>query len=1757
MELNNLKQNLIQIFLLIDPKKKKEKEKVLIVILQKQNEKEKENEILEMNQLKQNELIWYSKLDLNKIFKVPFYFVITEDSSNKDILQFGDSIERKIQSNPFYLAFFEYGKNSNQFSEEAKLIFLDILLSFDTKHLKIGKMVRGFQQNLKLLKIQKEIVLDYFKKNPKLKDETDKHKVFKLILLNQFELIPDIFNPLLINSFKHVYDEIFKYKFKNLFKIIFFQIPNHKDKIEIILIVKYIPVLDLYKIEIPQFQFNPNIKNAFKEIFNYFFFEKNQNKNQYQNQNQIQYQNQNQNQIQIQYQNQNQNQNENENQNQNQNENEQYIIKASINSLMEQFVQKSNQNYNSFFQNLDEMIKIETIPFDLLINILEEIKDKLEEIQSIIEFIQVWKPFNPLIEKLEKLDKNKEQKIIRFPSYHFNYSKSNIKEPIKEVIDNKIFPNNQIPNNFYRIIEKFLIEEYTEILNNRTFPEEYLNKLPKEIEIQFWKLLIEQNPSIKFISSNTNKLIKLIEKFNQIPQKNSLELWIYLMKLNQKFNPPYSQQPFSQLNQDYQDTTEIKNYIDKQEITIQEFNSIPNEFFNNLLLKLFPGFDLKTPNQIVELFEKQKEIIKNFMYSYIGNKPTKPDLKTKIINAPQVKLKDAFNFFGISKELIERMLIYNQIFHSKWVSLVWKKLYVKQQAINIIETIKNSNEKLNEIKNKFVQKLFTFRELENYIDLRMSDEDIDEEVRLLNLATNGNFKSEILKKYKILYEFDKNYPVFIHFCEKFELKDKEFEEFKSIFGKSIETKTLKDVIPLYNLYQKFIQGLNPEFFSFLSDIFPIKEVRDGVPIFNNQLFNFMEDNTDDWSNVMELIDEEFFIFEAPFDYIRNRLEIFLSEKKSKITTLSNLINLIKENEKNWKKKLSLEFNQTQQSRIIKQIFISLPEINDEIKRPKIETPKKKASKNLENILSNPKKIFKFEIKDEIEFECEIFKLKEKNDQNKFSFQDFVDINMLLLENEEKDKKVQRFTGYIPLIQEMINLFDHFKKSIHPKFIKGYSIKNEIKSRVNLQNIIDEMKKLKKEWTEIEKEVTANYFYSFFYSYDQIKIIYNSLKSNNGDEIKKIEPILHLSKTNSEFKWERNEKEEEDFKLFIQELHQKLESQFDQIKEIYNALKSKKSNKKEIEKIRQSLDLLEIDENFKWKKDRNDESKDFRSFKRKLADIQTRKKQSKSQNELQKLFSTNWPPQNQEPIFVIQIQKEMEIYEFLTTLYLKYTKKFPTKEQILFCNKNTTEDDISRFIILFKKSQTLIDDQLFSIIFPHKLSKKLQKILISKLKTTRRHNSQTKQKSIMLFSLENSNETRNYFSSFFTSLKQDQIQNEFKLEKAKKKNKDDQETKISKQIKFIQKEWEEEFPERSDKMKVFISKLAGSGKTFQIKKELFEINSKTKNQENPYKYCHIDILKDDPKSLIQKLIEEEQKSPNSRKCFHFDLAYSVGNETAELIWLLLIFGNIEDKRCSNPDSTFIFKPDKHLIYFEIPSSRVKDSEFGLKYFPSLKFIEQKECKTDSETICKYKYEIDENQIIIQNINENIMICSNFLNQKEQNFNNINFARRDEVLLNPNYNLKQLFDKTLKINRINENEATFMLLNNFWNLFGFYIKLIKDWNDFYPETTTLFANKREMAQEFRNLTSDLIIETIFTINKRSFSSTESIEKESQCNKFTRSLSWDEKMEDSQIVAFSRNQREQTIDYFKVLSQNQITNPFFSEEIQNILKLRNINK
>ncbi|KAJ5078641.1 hypothetical protein M0811_14825 [Anaeramoeba ignava] len=346
------------------------------------------------------------------------------------------------------------------------------------------------------------------------------------------------------------------------------------------------------------------------------------------------------------------------------------------------------------------------------------------------------------------------------------------------------------------------------------------------------------------------------------------------------------------------------------------------------------------------------------------------------------------------------MSIYNQIFHSKWVQLVWKKLYNQQETINIIETIKNSDEKLNKILNKFVQQLFTFRELEKYIDLGMSDEDIDEEVKLLNLATNGNFKSEILKQYKILRQFDKNYPVFIHFCEKFELKDKEFEEFKSIFGKSIENKTLKDVESLYNLYQKFIQGLNPEFFSFLSDIFPIKEVRDGVPIFNDQLFNFMKDNTDDWSNVMELIDEEFFIFEAPFDYIRSRLEKFLSEEKSKITTLSNLINLIKENEKNWKEKLSLGFNQDQQSRTIKQIFISLPEIIDLI-RQKLETPKKKASKNLENILSNSNKTFKFEIKDEIEFECEIFKLKEKNDQNKFSFQDFVDINMLLLENEEK------------------------------------------------------------------------------------------------------------------------------------------------------------------------------------------------------------------------------------------------------------------------------------------------------------------------------------------------------------------------------------------------------------------------------------------------------------------------------------------------------------------------------------------------------------------------------------------------------------------------------------------------------------------------------------------------------------------------------------------------------------------------------------
>ncbi|KAJ5068829.1 hypothetical protein M0811_12135 [Anaeramoeba ignava] len=290
----------------------------------------------------------------------------------------------------------------------------------------------------------------------------------------------------------------------------------------------------------------------------------------------------------------------------------------------------------------------------------------------------------------------------------------------------------------------------------------------------------------------------------------------------------------------------------------------------------------------------------------------------------------------------------------------------------------------------------------------------------------------------------------------------------------------------------------------------------------------------------------------------------------------------------------------------------------------------------------------------------------------------------------------------------------------------------------------------------------------------------------------------------------------------------------------------------------------------------------------------------------------------QPIFVIQIEEEVKIYEFITILYIKYTGNFPKKEQILFCNKNTSEDDIFRFIKLFEK---------------------------------------------------NTNETKKYSSIFQSNLNQKEIENTFDLnenEKEKEENKRE----------IIVEKLKKTFPKRYENMKVFISKFSSTGKTFQIRKHLFEINEKKENEKEKYEYCYINVKEEEPQKLIEELINYDNNN-NNKKCFHLDLSYFIENEICEIIWIFLIFGIIEDKRCFNSDyNSFIFKPEKHLILFEIPSNQLKGYNYGLNKFTPLKMIENFKCEVNEKTFSKYIYEIDSNQIISKKINEKMMKCGNF-------------------------------------------------------------------------------------------------------------------------------------------------------------------------------------
>ncbi|KAJ5069103.1 hypothetical protein M0811_11859 [Anaeramoeba ignava] len=1369
------------------------------------------------------------------------------------------------------------------------------------------------------------------------------------------------------------------------------------------------------------------------------------------------------------------------------------------------------------------MEMINKIPDEFFLHFLESIdpnliqKDKETETENQIEnFIYFWEPLFPYILKLEerkKRNKNQNQnqnlnriKLLCKKFLNLNTKQEKDSKSIFHNITDQLQKSSQ--KNFPQIFLNILLEKaknlYQNLLENKEMTTEYLHKIPQTDIISCWQKVFEKDNKNTFFLKLTEKddPVAIFLNFSWESLEKEIDLWIYLREISLKIDDNIAKhKPFPSLKNDWEVVENIVNQIQKKQISIRNYAKIyDNPHFKAIATKFFSEKYTKANRKAInhyETFNKQKESIKNFIQIYKKDAPyLKFGIEDKLDSeSSSITINKPLKYFDLESSHITQIEILTEIYSSHWIQeFVWKEMKENaQKSLSVKEIIEKAQTVFKQIHQILFSKSSTFEQIKEYIPKKKKWEWIATHLGHLEKVTKKKPNLEKYKQYAKIRDFLKVSKTFIFFCNQFDFNEKtDLEILSNRFeNPKLSDFTFKTISKDFDLQQRFIANIDHSFFVFLSHLF--RSEKEPKP--NKNLFEFIKSKNSEWMDVMELIDEEFLDYEQTLNSIRNRLTKIFSIKK--FDDLVHLTTEIAKNENDWKQNKESNIStisEKQQEEDIENLFSALPLINQWIGQ-KLQTSKQLAKENLENIARSPKK-FQFEIQEKISFTCTLLTLDEKKHKTTFTYEDFLDINMLLLEEEKKeDALVSKLTDMFPPIQEMISILNHLKESIHPIFRNGYSKEILIpdnlmeKTKENQQNSLDlELQKihdLQKRWEIFQKSIEKEYSYVFVYSFDQIKILYQSLISSSPDKAKIFKPLLHLEDLGSKFKWKRekglpdsisqidDEKIQKDFCSFIEELNK-------QIKD------------KETQKSRN-------------KHNKNNNKNKKMGF-----------------NNTHQLFLRYWPHENLPPIFVVQIEDELSVYETITTLYLTFTNNFPLKEQVLFCNKTTSKDDILRFANLFQNQKQKQTNEIFSIIFADHLSKKLQSVLISNLQKIN-PNPNPKPKNlrvITIFSHKNESQTQVLLSYFQSTFSQSTLCKSFSLQKKTKNI-------------FIQQHFQNKMASCSKKMKAFTSNFSGCGKTFQIRKDLFKINCENENiNDKKYQYYHIKMKNTDTKELIQELVSHEK---GTKICFHFDLSYNLESDSCELLWSLLMFRVIEDKRCADPSAcAFIFKPEKHMIYFEIPSSRVVSSEQGLNNFPPLKFITNISCIVDSKSLCTKNYEV-KNHEIVETKNTKLETVQNFFKN-----NNINITQNEKQI----DNLFSFFD--------NENHSqTYSSLKIFWTLLYFYIDSYRKWKN-YPRS---FNHQIFQKEQFEDQMKQLIFSTTLQITTRSFEWMTEIQDSSQVNNFRTYLKWKDKIHNLILAFFYDENKKGEIKNFAVFSRDGNNLGIFSNEDVNSLKAANI--
>ncbi|KAJ5068391.1 hypothetical protein M0811_12249 [Anaeramoeba ignava] len=1197
------------------------------------------------------------------------------------------------------------------------------------------------------------------------------------------------------------------------------------------------------------------------------------------------------------------------------------------NDIFNNFLITNELKFHFFFDLQNNYLILQKIFEDLgqqsIYSLISHIKTT-----QIKKWVEVWNAFSnnceQYFEKKKKeveemrqngnLDYNKEKYIFdrskfeNLISSNFKFQefhKINPNQMLQEIAKQKIFNINFSNPKIQEPINQFVAQIFDAIKIDSIIND---YKIISNIPVYPFQIQFFENKLKIQEKENQNKdFFILVKNLNETEFEmliKTLKWFNNLQKTNQKIE--------QESNQFYLELENWKRQIsEKSQLLNNPEKKNYLKIFSSIFLTKEENNQIKEIENVLSQIEKEKYVQDDKIQNF--HKLSEIDEIFKPLN---LNFND-LEFF----EKLEQSYIFLKIWNREKINF-----FKKEKRENLLKEIQEElipkvKKEWDDLRYRIGKKTINFEELNQFFSNDLKDEDLKSEIKKLNKAFfSGSAKINIdqnkIRDYRKIIRNTETYSSFQHFCNQFEFQE-EPKFYQPTFQKKQKLSQASDIL---KTTLKTSNKLTTQILNFIGEIMPKrgiqyeKEKTKRTFLFFKKKRKIIKFDTEilDWLKEQTNNDEFQKIIES------------ISSGNSKLSITAQLLNSLRNRMTKYlyyeKKFTNIEqfldlineserdFQKNQKERAFDFAFLhkTFHEFIQTLKMNK-KSIQQQAVERITKMFSKGCK-FIFEFKQKIETENEI-----ENENEIFLCEiedDSIDLKSLyeiyyIFQDFRRKEEIEQSNSFLTKTSNLLFQDENIQNYIL-QFQRIFPIIETLPHLFHkLLNYLEKWEK------EIEKAYKKYPSISFFSQEQFFSILHHFYLKQ---EIEEIIPLLHL-------------------------FNPKLETE--KLKEL-----SLINEENIVDFTSKLLQLFPI---------QNSIQNRLICIRKKPQNYQEKQEQLKNQfNEiLEKREGTIIDPK----IYIYRFNDEEQIYDITTTLYLCYFEHFPLKENVLICSKKTKERDILNFLSIYKiynTDQTISHifsnekeknprNFLFTILYPQELKTSINNFLIEQIQ---RINYKTKFPLVLLCSGD-LYQVINLIHAF----KDGEIKE--KLEILERKG--------------IQEIFENNYPNYSN-YQTFTSKISGLGKTYQIR------NIFIKQKEMGKKYFYISLkngTKTETIKKIQDIYQKEYFKKTTKKYyFHIEFPFSSNRETKDFIWEFLMWKSIENRRkiSTNGNELVINFQPQFEFSFEIPSSRAYNSENGLRFFPSLRYMKENECIFDDDVFSFEKYKIS-NENENRNENEN--------------------------------------------------------------------------------------------------------------------------------------------------------------------------------------------